>query len=69
MKNISAQRKMDDGSGVLLPYMTQIRTDMLKNANAGVQGVAELTEYAHNFGQLLDAKKRGTRRFTHSVLT
>ena len=50
---------MDDGSGVLLPYMTQMRTEMLKNADAGVEAVESLEEYARTFGQELDAKKRG----------
>ena len=50
---------MDDGSGVLLPYMTQIRTDMLKNADAGVEAVGTLEQYARTFEQELAAKKGG----------
>ena len=50
---------MDDGSGVMIPYMTKIRQDMLTNANEGVEGVAALEEYAHVFAQHLASKKRG----------
>ena len=50
---------MDDGSGVLLPYMTQIRTDLRDNAFAGVEAVQGIEAYAHDFAQQLNAKMNG----------
>ena len=50
---------MDDGSGVLLPYMTQMRTFMRANAEAGVEAVAQLTQYGYHFSQQLNARMLG----------
>ncbi len=50
---------MDDGSGVLLPYMTQIRTNMRENADAGVEAVQSLEGFAHDFAQQLNARMNG----------
>ena len=50
---------MGDGSGVLLPYMTEMRTHMRSNAEAGVQAVEALTTYAYHFSQAINAQLRG----------
>ena len=50
---------MDDGSGVLLPYMTEMRTHMRSNAEAGLQAVEALTQYAYHFSQAINAQLRG----------
>ena len=50
---------MDDGSGVLLPYMTEMRTNMRANAEAGVQAVEALTQYAYHFSQAINARLLG----------
>ena len=50
---------MDDGSGVLLPYMTEIRTNMRANAEAGLQAVEALTQYAYHFSQAINARMLG----------
>ena len=50
---------MDDGSGVLLPYMTEMRTHMRSNAEAGLQAVEALTTYAYHFSQALNARMHG----------
>ena len=50
---------MDDGSGVLLPYMTEMRTNMRANAEAGLQAVETLTTYAYHFSQAINAKMLG----------
>ena len=47
---------MDDGSGVLLPYMTEMRTNMRANAEAGLQAVEALTTYAYHFSQAVNAR-------------
>ena len=50
---------MDDGSGVLLPYMTEMRTNMRANAEAGLQAVEALTTYAYHFSQAVNARLHG----------
>ncbi len=50
---------MDDGSGVLLPYMTLMRTFTRQHAEAGVEAVATLTQYQHHFAQQLNARMHG----------
>ena len=50
---------MDDGSGVLLPYMTEMRTHMRANAEAGLEAVEALTQYAYHFSQAINAKMHG----------
>ena len=50
---------MDDGSGVLLPYMTLQRTFMRQHADAGLEAVAALTEYQHDFAQQINARMNG----------
>ena len=50
---------MDDGSGVLLPYMTEMRTNMRSNAEAGLQAVEVLTQYAYHFSQAINAQLLG----------
>ena len=50
---------MDDGSGVLLPYMTLMRTFTRAHAEAGVEAVAALTQYHHHFAQQLNARMNG----------
>ncbi len=46
---------MDDGSGVLLPYMTEIRTNILENAFAGFELTEELSEFGKDFHRRLQA--------------
>ena len=50
---------MDDGSGVLLSYMTLMRTFMQQHAEAGVEAVQALTQYQHHFAQQLNARMNG----------
>ena len=50
---------MDDGSGVMLPYMTEVRTNILENAFAGFQLTEELVHFGQDFHQRLTAALRG----------
>ena len=50
---------MDDGSGVLLPYMTLQRTFLRQHADAGLEAVAALTQYQHDFAQQINARLNG----------
>ncbi len=55
----SCEKEMDDGSGVLLPYMTLMRTFTRHYADAGVDAVANLTQYGYHFAQQLNARMNG----------
>ena len=50
---------MNDGSGVMIPYMTLMQTFLRQHAEAGVEAVASLTQYQHHFAQQLNARMNG----------
>ena len=46
---------MDDGSGVMLPYMTEIRHSIRENAMAGFELTEELVHFGRQFHRQLHA--------------
>ena len=50
---------MDDGSGVMLPYMTEIRHNIMQNAFAGFELTQELMEFGKSFHERLNAALPG----------
>ncbi len=46
---------MDDGSGVMLPYMTAVRHNIMENAFAGFELTEELVEFGREFHRRLHA--------------
>ena len=46
---------MDDGSGVMLPYMTEVRHSIFENAMAGFELTEELVQFGREFHRRLQA--------------